>query len=160
PRAARRHGRRAPCRARRRRAAGPQRKRTRPDARRPDRRARRLRQRARNCFAGHRHRRVTRMWRVLLFLIKIAVLGAAAVWLYERPGIFTVEWLGHRLEMPVGIALLALLVLLALAALIYRLWRALVTAPRRITHARASTRRRQGYRALTQGMVAVAAGDA
>src|SRR5690606_2418682 len=40
------------------------------------------------------------------------------------------------------------------------LWRALVTAPRRITHARASTRRRQGYRALTQGMVAVAAGDA
>lgn len=100
------------------------------------------------------------MWRVLFFLIKLAVLGAIAVWLYERPGSFVVEWLGYRLETPVGIALLALLLLIVLAALVYRLWRALVTAPRKIRHARVSTRRRHGYRALTQGMVAVAAGDA
>ncbi|MBX6323004.1 MAG: heme biosynthesis protein HemY [Rhodospirillaceae bacterium] len=100
------------------------------------------------------------MWRALLFLVWIAVLGAAAVWVGNRPGTLVVQWLGYRVEAPVGVAIVVLLILMAAAALLYHLWRLLVTAPRKIAHSRASNRRRHGYRALTQGMVAVAAGDA
>ncbi len=101
-----------------------------------------------------------RMWRVLLFLVWLGALGAAAVWIGNRPGSLVVQWLGYRIEAPVGVAIVVVLLLMAAAALLYHLWRLLVTAPRRIAHGRASNRRRHGYRALTQGMVAVAAGDA
>jgi HemY protein len=100
------------------------------------------------------------MWRVLLYLIQIGILAAVAVWIANRPGTILVEWFGQRIEAPVWVAVVLVLVLMTVAAFVYHLWRLLATAPRKIAHRRASSRRRHGYRALTQGMVAVAAGDA
>ena len=59
--------------------------------------------------------------------------------------------------MPVLLAAVALIA--AVAALIYRFWRALIGAPGTFGRWRRERRRRKGYVALTQGMVAVAAGD-
>jgi len=98
------------------------------------------------------------MWRLLLFSVKVALLVAAAYWLVERPGNVAIDWLGYRVETSFGVLLLAIAVLVALAALLYRLWRALRRAPRDIGHSIEAGRRRRGYKALTQGMVAVAAG--
>ena len=100
------------------------------------------------------------MLRTLFFFLKLAILLAVAVWLAGRPGQVSLVWLGYRVDTSVGILLAAVLVLAVIVALIYRLWRFLVRSPAEIARSRREKQRRQGYRALTQGMVAVAAGDA
>src|SRR3990170_6887831 len=100
------------------------------------------------------------MLRALVYFAQLALVVAAAVWLADRPGWVALDWLGYRLEAPVGLLLAAVLLVAAATALGYRAWRFVRRSPRRIARARADSRRRRGYRALTQGMVAVAAGDA
>ena len=101
------------------------------------------------------------MARALLICLYIALAVAAAIWLANHPGTVTMEWFGWRIERaPVGILILAVLVLVVIAALVYRFWRFLYRSPRAISHHFAENKRHRGYRALSQGMVAVAAGDA
>ncbi|WP_259781146.1 heme biosynthesis protein HemY [Aestuariispira ectoiniformans] len=99
------------------------------------------------------------MTRGLLLLIKVLVLAGAAFWLAEQPGQVTLEWQGWRLDTTVGIFLLATVLFgLSLAFLIW-LFRSVWGAPKAYSRFRSQSRRERGYRALTQGLVAVAAGD-
>ena len=100
------------------------------------------------------------MIRTLWFALKVAVLVAVAVWIAERPGTVSITWLGYRLDTEVGILLLAIFLLLVAAAGGYYLWRLLRGAPGSMGRGFQSGRRKRGYKALTQGMVAVAAGEA
>jgi HemY protein len=100
------------------------------------------------------------MKRALLFFVKLAVIVGIAVWVAERPGTVTLRWLNWELHSTVGVLILAVVVAATIAALIYRLWRLTIRSPRDYLRRRAHRRRERGYRALTQGMVAVAAGDA
>ena len=113
------------------------------------------------------------MGRVLLFGVKFAVVVAIAAWLAGWPGRVTAELPGYRLDLgftvlewpdqyldaSVGVLVLALLGFAILVALAYRFWRFLRRAPRDLNLSVKAGRRRRGYRALTQGMVAVAAGE-
>src|SRR5258705_3329971 len=96
----------------------------------------------------------------LWFLLKLAILIAGAIWIADRPGRVSFDWLGWRVDTSVGVLMAALLLLMAVAAIIYRLWGIIVRGPRRLSERRGERQRLKGYRALTQGMVAVAAGDA
>jgi HemY protein len=98
------------------------------------------------------------MGRTVWFFIKLALLIAAGVWLAERPGEVSLEWLGYRVDTTIGILLLAVFVLMVAAAGLYRLWTATRRAPGEIRRSFSDSRRERGYKALTQGMVAVAAG--
>ncbi|HYC05680.1 MAG TPA: heme biosynthesis HemY N-terminal domain-containing protein [Azospirillaceae bacterium] len=100
------------------------------------------------------------MRRAVLYFLKLGILVAIAVWIANRPGTVRLEWQGYVVETPLGVAALALLALLVSAAWLYRFWRALLHAPTALGRYRGEGRRVKGYRALTQGMVAVAAGDA
>ena len=100
------------------------------------------------------------MIRALWFLLKVAVVIAIAIWLADRPGTVSVHWLGYAVEAPFWVALLVTLAALGIAALGYRLLRGLIRTPQRIRRHSRARRRERGYRALTQGMVAIAAGDA
>ncbi len=101
------------------------------------------------------------MRRSLLIALKISLLVALAVWIVERPGTVTVEWLGWRLEeASVGLLILAAAVLVVIASLIYHGWRVLRGTPGGISRKLAGNKRQRGYKALSQGMAAVAAGDA
>ncbi|CAO3442265.1 heme biosynthesis HemY N-terminal domain-containing protein [Azospirillum largimobile] len=100
------------------------------------------------------------MIRALWFLLKVAVVIAAAIWLADRPGTVSVHWLGYAVEAPFWVALLVTLAALGIAALGYRLIRGLIRTPQRLRRHSRARRRERGYRALTQGMVAIAAGDA
>jgi len=97
--------------------------------------------------------------RTLVWFVLLVVAMVAAVWLTERPGLVTVQWQGWRLDTSVGIVLIVIVVLCVLAALLYALWRWVAGAPSTVFDIWGESRRRKGYRALTQGMVAVAAGD-
>lgn len=99
------------------------------------------------------------MRRVIAFLVVAALLMLAAVWFADRPGSVSIVWHGHRIDMSVGMLFAAMLVVAVGAVALNGLWRLLVRGPRRLARWRHERRRRSGYTALTQGMVAVAAGD-
>ncbi len=100
------------------------------------------------------------MRRALLLIVKIGAVVALAVWLANRPGRVEMTWQGYVFETSVGVLVLIAGALMAATAVAYMLWRGTVKAPGAIGRARQGSRREQGYRALTNGMVAVAAGDA
>ncbi len=100
------------------------------------------------------------LWRSVFFLLKIAAVIAVAVLLANYPGNISLFWLGHRIDMPVGLAIgLIAVLLLALLGLL-RIWHYLRRAPREIAASRSNSRKAKGYRALTRGLTAAAAGDA
>jgi HemY protein len=100
------------------------------------------------------------MWRGILFFIKLGVLVALAVWLAEQPGTVAIDWLGYRVETTVGLLILAVALVTVVLGLVYRFYRGLRRAPAEIGRSLGGSRRKRGYKALTNGMVAVAAGDA
>jgi HemY protein len=100
------------------------------------------------------------MIRALWFFLKVGVLVAVAVWFAAHPGAVSVTWEGYVIETSVGIAAGLAAAGLAILYVLYRLVRGLVRAPARIADGSRQRRRDSGYRALTRGMVAVAAGDA
>lgn len=98
--------------------------------------------------------------RTIWFFIKLGIVVAAAIWLAERPGLMSVTWLGHRLDVKVGVAVTALFLLLVVFYWLWRIWHFLRRVPGEVALTRANSRQARGYKALTRGMVAAAAGDA
>lgn len=99
------------------------------------------------------------MIRALFFVVKLALLVMAAVWLALRPGQVVINWQGYEVAMPLAVLLVGVAGLVVLAVAFHALWRALVSIPRSFSLAHMSRRQRKGYIALTQGLAAVAAGD-
>jgi HemY protein len=97
--------------------------------------------------------------RGLFGLLVVAGLITAALFFADRPGQVEIVWQGWQLDTSVGV-LAAAMVLTGLAiALLFWLVSRVLGGPRAFLRRRRERRRRAGYRALTQGMVAVAAGD-
>lgn len=99
------------------------------------------------------------MIRSLWFLVKIAVVVGVVVWVAERPGSVRVEWLDYVFTVHVGLFLLALLGVIVVSIFLYRVVRAFVTFPSSLRYYNEVKGREKGYRALTVGLTAVAAGD-
>ena len=99
------------------------------------------------------------MLRTLLFIAKLAALVIVAVWLAYQPSRVSIDVSGYRIETSVGILIFAVFMITLTSVVIYRYWRLLAGAPGGIGRIFREGRRRRGYKALTQGMVAVAAGD-
>lgn len=97
--------------------------------------------------------------RVLIWFAVAAVAMLGAVWLAERPGTVTAQWHGWRLDSSVGVLLVALIVLIGLCIGGWLLYRWIVGAPFALLEGWGESRKKRGYRALTQGLAAVAAGD-
>ena len=100
------------------------------------------------------------MIRALFWLILIFLVVASLVWLMDRPGSVAVDWQGYRIETSFVVLVTGLGLFAVAAAVLYRVWLAIVRTPGRMGDAWRERRRTKGYRALTKGMVAVAAGDA
>ncbi len=99
-------------------------------------------------------------WRWLYFLLKIGAVALVAIWIAARPGHVSFVWLGYRVDTSIGVVLAALVLLLLVFIFLHWLWRLVWRGPRDLGRLRAERKRQQGYRALSQGMAAVAAGDA
>jgi HemY protein len=97
--------------------------------------------------------------RTIIWFVFAIVAMLAAVWLAERPGSVTAEFRGWRLDTSVGVLLVSVLVLILVSVGGWLLYRWIVGAPGALLEGWGESRRRRGYRELTQGLAAVAAGD-
>jgi HemY protein len=92
-------------------------------------------------------------------LVVIAALVAVAVYFADHPGRVAILWQGWQVETSIGVLAAAAALLAVVIALLLRLLRAIWRGPRTVSRWRRERRRSAGYRALSQGMVAVAAGE-
>ena len=99
------------------------------------------------------------MIRGIACLIIVAVLVAAGVFFADHPGQVEIVWQGWQVETSVGVLIAAAALAALTAGLLYSVIAAIIRSPGRVRRLRRERRRRAGYRALAQGMVAVAAGD-
>ncbi|CAN5819920.1 heme biosynthesis HemY N-terminal domain-containing protein [soil metagenome] len=97
--------------------------------------------------------------RVLFWFAVAAVAMLGAVWLAERPGTVTAEWQGWRLDSSVGAIFVAIFILILISVGGWLLYRWIVGAPFALLEGWGESKRKRGYRELTQGLAAVAAGD-
>jgi len=98
--------------------------------------------------------------RAIIGVVIVAGLVAAAVFFADHPGRVEILWQGWQVETSVAVLAAAAILAALVAGLLFSLLSLIVGVPRRLLRARRERRRRTGYRALAQGMVAVAAGDA
>ena len=99
------------------------------------------------------------MRRALIYLAKLAAFVAIGVWLASNPGDVQIDWLGYRIETSFGFLLFLIAVVLWLVYLAGRTVFSVATAPGAYFERRSGKRRDDGYRALSLGLAAVAAGD-
>jgi HemY protein len=98
--------------------------------------------------------------RAIPALVFIAALVAIAVYFAVEPGSVEIVWGGRQISTSVAVLVPGVIILGMLAAALFHGLRLIIGGPRAFLQSRRERRRRDGYRALTQGMVAVAAGDA
>ena len=100
------------------------------------------------------------MIRVVIFLVVIGLLAFGAVWLEDRPGEVMITWLGYRIETSVMDLAMVLVALVVVAIMLWSGIRALMRSPGLVGNHLRARRGARGYRAVSQGLVAVGSGDA
>ena len=100
------------------------------------------------------------MLKAIRFLVFIIILSFLASMLADSPGEVSLEWLGYKVDTSVAILIFVTVLFGIILTFFYNTWINLKKAPNRLFKIRRDWRRERGYKALTQGMVAVAAGDA
>lgn len=100
------------------------------------------------------------MLRALLFAIKVGLLAVAAIWVVQNPGTVEIAWFEYHVTAHIGLVLLLLLVLVLFLLFLHRVALALAGLPGSWKKRRERKTHEKGYQALTQGLTAVAAGDA
>lgn len=100
------------------------------------------------------------MLRAVWFLAKVVLIVAAIGWIGPMIGWLNIDWMGYKAEIHGGFALIILFAFLFAVIHLDRIWRGFVSMPAALRRYRDIVRQDKGYKALTQGLVAVAAGDA
>jgi HemY protein len=99
------------------------------------------------------------MIRVVIYLILVGLLASGVAMLADRPGAVVITWQGLRIEtslMVLGAALLAATVVLIL---VFSLIRAILGAPKGFANLLRHRRGVRAYEAISNGLIAVGAGD-
>jgi HemY protein len=99
------------------------------------------------------------MIRAFILFIVLVLFSIAVAWMADHPGHVSAVWLGYRIDTSFAVLAGALVLFSVVSGILWRGWGALRSAVRRTGSARAERRRHRGYKALTRGFVAVAAGD-
>lgn len=95
----------------------------------------------------------------VVFLAKLALLGAIVAWFLLHPGRINITWNGVVIETSVGFAAILFSGCLFVFAFLYHGWRTVLSLPRRLRAHRAMAMTERGNAALYAGLLAMAAGD-
>src|SRR5260370_8685802 len=100
------------------------------------------------------------MYRMILFLLLVAIAAGGAAWLAAQPGDVVLSWSGWRIEATLPVFALALGVAIVAAMLAWTILRALWRMPKKIGRSRRERRAARGRHAITHGLLAIGHGDA
>src|SRR5258705_3328161 len=99
------------------------------------------------------------MYRIILFLVLIALAAAGAAWVADQPGDVVLSWGGWRIESSLPVFALALGLTIVAAMLAWSILRGLWRTPEKLRRARRERRHARGRHAITHGLLAVGHGD-
>lgn len=99
------------------------------------------------------------MIQVFVFIVCVVAAAIGLAWFADRPGTVDIEWLGYQIETSAFIATIAILTIVGLLIAIWSLLRFVATRPAAITAFMKERRRKQGFEALSRGLVAIGVGD-
>lgn len=116
------------------------------------------------------------MLRALWFLLKVSMLAGLLIWLSHQPENWVTITAGtpvtenppkwglpqtgvYEIQVQSSFLIFLVIFVLFIATRLDRIWRAFVSVPKVLRRYRALQRREKGYLAVTQGLVAIAAGD-
>ena len=99
------------------------------------------------------------MYRIILFLVLIALAAAGAAWIADQTGDVVLSSGGWRVETSLPVFALALGVTVVAAVLAWSILRGLWRTPQRIKRARRERRHARGRHAITHGLLAIGHGD-
>jgi HemY protein len=99
------------------------------------------------------------MIRFILFLLATAALAFAAVWLADRPGAVSIDWLGYHADNSVGVLIGTVLAIVCVVLILWSLLGYLLRAPGRLARGSRQRRVARGHQAIAKGLVAIGAGD-
>jgi HemY protein len=99
------------------------------------------------------------MIRFIIFLLATAGLAFAAVWLADRPGAVSIDWLDYHADTSVGVLIEAVLAIVVAVLVAWSLGWYLLRAPGRVRRGSRQRRAARGQQAIAKGLVAIGAGD-
>ncbi|MBT9289571.1 heme biosynthesis protein HemY [Prosthecodimorpha staleyi] len=99
------------------------------------------------------------MIRVLVFLAALLALAFGFSWLADHPGELTLVWQGVEMKTSTMVVAIAIVAFTAAVLAVFALLRGLVRTPGAVGSFFTRRKRERGWRALSQGMIAVGAGD-
>jgi HemY protein len=99
------------------------------------------------------------MFRIILFLIVIALGAFGAAWVADQSGDVALTWGGWRIESSLPIFVLILTVVFIVAIAAWSLVRAVWRMPERIRRRHHDRRHVRGRHAITHGLIAIGTGD-
>ena len=100
------------------------------------------------------------MRRLLGFLLRVVLFIVLAIWLADRPGTARIVWHDYVIESSAAFLGLVVLTIGFVFYLLFRLWHLLRHGPEIWSLNRKLQKLQQGQDCLTQGLVAVAGGNA
>src|ERR1700731_4290017 len=104
-----------------------------------------------------RHRKS--MYRIILFLVLIALAAAGAAWVADQTGDVALTWGAWRVETSLPVFALALGAAIVAAMLVWSLLRGVWRLPEKIRRSRRERRHARGRHAITHGLLAIGHGD-
>ena len=99
------------------------------------------------------------MIRVLVYLVIVGALAFGAVWLADRPGDVAITWQGRHIDTSVMVLLVAVAAVAVATTMLWSLVRTVIRSPGLIARYVETRRGVRGYRAVSQGLIAVGSGD-
>jgi HemY protein len=97
--------------------------------------------------------------RIILFLAFVALIAFGAAWVADRPGAVVLTWQGWQISTSLAVAGIALASVIVVAIFLWSVIRFVLHIPDLVAVFRRERRHRRGWRALSQGMIAVGAGN-
>jgi len=98
--------------------------------------------------------------RLTYWIIVSLLVTAGIAWLVSLPGTLTLEFLGLRMQPRLGVAAFLLLAAIAVIIFVWGILRRLIAAPYYLARRARDRRKDQGFIALSDGFIALQAGDA
>jgi HemY protein len=99
------------------------------------------------------------MFRLVMFLLAIALIASGLGWLADRPGTVAIDWQGYVIETTVFRATVIASLALATGIMAWSVLKTIWNSPAFIGERILARRKKRGLDALSSGMIAIGAGD-